>query len=63
MSEPNGRNGFRVRSWTDVAAVIVVTGAVVGALVWGLKLDLGYHDHEGRISKIEERLESVPPRR
>jgi hypothetical protein len=55
VTEPSQRNGFSIRSWSDVLAVIAIITMLASAVAWGLKLDQRTTDHEARLSKIEGR--------
>jgi hypothetical protein len=50
------RNGFSVRSWSDVLAIIAIVSLIVSAVIWGLKLDARSTDHESRLSKLEAEI-------
>jgi len=47
------RNGFSIRSWSDVLAVIGIIAMIASALAWGLNLQASKDDHEKRITKLE----------
>lgn len=53
-------NGFRIKGWSDVLAVLGIIGILAGALAWGLKLDSGFTSHEGRISALENEASARP---
>lgn len=58
MADQNPRNGFSIRSWSDVLAVLAIIAMLSSALAWGLALQAGKEDHERRISKLEQRDDS-----
>lgn len=43
---------FAIHSWGDVMAVLSVGGALIGGIVWGLKL-------ESRLDLIKERIHQL----
>jgi hypothetical protein len=43
---------FAIHSWGDVMAVLSVTGALIGGIIWGLKL-------ENRIDLLRERMHNL----
>jgi hypothetical protein len=47
---------FAIRSWGDVMAVLSVTGALIGGIIWGLKL-------ENRIDLLRERMHNLELRK
>lgn len=47
-------NGFpRIKTWSDLGAIVAILVILVGALIWGIRLDMRSIDHEARISKLE----------
>lgn len=49
------RNGFSIRSWSDVLSLIAIVTMLASAIAWGLKLDQRMVDHEKRLSTLEGR--------
>jgi hypothetical protein len=47
------RNGFRIKSWSDVLAVLVIVTMLASAITWALSLQAGKEDHERRITRLE----------
>lgn len=43
---------FAIKSWGDVMAVLSVCGALIGGIIWGLKL-------ENRLDLIRERVHQL----
>jgi hypothetical protein len=56
----DGGPDFAIHSWGDVMAVLSVTGALIGGIIWGLKL-------ENRIDLLRERMHNMelsrPPKK
>lgn len=55
MTESAKPNGFRIKGWSDVLAILAIIAMLTGALAWGIRLDIRTVDHEARLSKLEAR--------
>lgn len=53
------RNGFRLKSWSDVLAVLAIIAMLASAIAWGLMLQAGKDDHERRITRLETEVDGI----
>lgn len=49
-------NGFRIKSWSDVLAVLAIIAMLASAITWAMTLQAGKEDHEKRITRLESEI-------